>query len=82
MEAFDLSACIPWLWNGDLQRIVSSLRASEKERVYIWRKHNKKDKKKHKKGIVFRDWGGLKFGAVIFHVSHLYWLRGKDFGSC
>lgn len=59
MEAFDLSACIPWLWNGDLQGIVSSLRASEKERVYIWRKHNKKDKKSTK-GHCFQGLGWIK----------------------
>jgi hypothetical protein len=54
-----------------------------KRSVFIYGENTaKRTKKKHNKGIVFRDWGGLKFGAVIFHVSLLYWLRGKDFGSC
>jgi hypothetical protein len=80
MEAFDLLGCIPWLWNGDLQRIASSLRASEKERVYIRRKHSKKDKKKAQQGHCFQGLGWIKVRFGYFScLSFVVLAQGKGF---
>lgn len=64
---------------GNLQGLVYAHEsASEKECVYIRRKHHKKTKKKTKTKMASQGvQGGSRLGSVIFHVSHLYWFGAR-----